>query len=185
MKLVRFLLTIVAVASLTSVTRGEEGVSGRMRIELALRDYAKLMCSAVFISARDLPEAERDTGPLITENIGSSYSAFTEADRATTQVHIDRKRKVVTTTFRDFAPGVARFYGNQGCVILPRGVENAFFTPKKVSTRLPPANTLSWPMGDMSPKQPLPDDIDPVKLKSAVDEAFSEPAGQTLAFVVL
>ena len=185
MKPVRFLLTTVAVVSLTSVIQGEEGVSGRMRIELALRDYAKLMCSAVFISARDLPEAERDTGPLITENIGSSYSAFTEADRATTQVHIDRERGVVTTTFRDFAPGVARFYGNQGCVILPRGLENAFFTPQKVNTRLPPANTLSWPMGDMSPQQPLSDNIDPVKLKSAVDEAFLDPAGQTLAFVVL
>ena len=185
MKLVRFLLASVAVVSLTPVIRGEEGVSGRTRIELALRDYAKLMCSAVFISARDLSEAERDSGPLVTENIGSSYSAFTEADRAIAQVHVDRKRKIVTTTFRDFAPGVARFYGDQGCVILPRGVENAFFTPKKVSTRLPPANTQAWPMGNVSPQQSLPDGIDPVKLNSAVHEAFSDPAGQTLAFLVV
>jgi hypothetical protein len=28
------------------------------------------MCSAVFISGRDLMEAERDSGPLLTENIG-------------------------------------------------------------------------------------------------------------------
>ena len=141
MKVLRLLLAIVAVVSLTPVIQGEEGISGRGRIELALRDYAKLMCSAVFISGRDLQEAERDSDPLVTENIGSSYSIFTEADRATAQVYIDRKRKVVTTTFRDFAPGVARFYGDQGCVILPRGVENAFFIPKKISTRLLPANT--------------------------------------------
>jgi CubicO group peptidase (beta-lactamase class C family) len=185
MKLVRLLLAIVVVVSLTPVIHGEEGVSGRARIELALRDYAKLMCSAVFISARDLPEAQRDSGPLVTENIGSSYSVFTEADRARAQVHIDRKRKVVATTFRDFAPGMARFYGDQGCVILPRGVENAFFTPKKVSTRLPPANTQSWPMGNVSPRQPRPDGIDQVKLQSVVDRVFSDPAGQTLAFVVV
>lgn len=159
MKVVRFLLAIVVVVSLTPVIQGEEGVSGRARIELALRDYAKLMCSAVFISGRDLPEAERDSGPLVTENIGSSYSVFTEADRATARVHIDRKGKVVTAPFRDFAPGIARFYGDQGCVILPRGVQNAFFTPKKVSTRLPPADTQSWPMGNVTPPQPLPDGI--------------------------
>jgi len=177
MKLVRLLLAIVAVVSLTPVIHGEEGVSERARIELALRDYAKLMCSAVFISARHLPEAQRDSGPLVTENIGSSYSVFTEADRARAQVHIDRKRKVVATTFRDFAPGMARFDGDQGCVILPRGVDNAFFTPKKVSTRLPPANTQSWPMGNVSPRQPPPDGIDPVKLQAVVDKVFSDLAG--------
>src|SRR5579859_2244758 len=117
MKLVRLLLAIIATVSLTPVTQAEEGVSGRARVALALRDYAKLMCSAVFISARDLTEAERDSGPLVTENIGSSFSVFTEADRATTHVHIDHKRKVVTTSFRDFTPGVARFYGDQGCII--------------------------------------------------------------------
>jgi len=185
MKILRLLLAIVAIVSFTPVVQGEEGVSERARIELALRDYAKLLCSAVFISARDLAEAERDSGPLVTENIGSSYSVFTEADRAAAHVHIDRKRKVVTTSFRDFAPGVARFHGDQGCVILPPGVEKAFFTPKKVSTRLPPANVESWPMGDVTPKQPLPDGIDPVKLHSVVDQVFSDPAGQTVAFVVV
>jgi len=86
MKILRLLLAIVAIVSFTPVVQGEEGVSGRARIELALRDYAKLMCSAVFISARDLAEAERDSGPLVTENIGSSYSVFTEADRAAAHV---------------------------------------------------------------------------------------------------
>src|SRR6266852_3035954 len=108
MKLVRLLLAIVALVSFIPVVQGEKGISRRARIELALRDYAKLMCSAVFISARDLAEAERDSGPLVTENIGSSYSVFTEADRATAQVHIDRKRKIATTTFRNFTPGVTQ-----------------------------------------------------------------------------
>lgn len=88
MKLVRLLLAIVVLVSLTPVVQGEEGVSVRAGMELALRDYAKVMCSAVFISARDLAEAERNSGPLVTENIGSSYSVFSEADRATAQVHV-------------------------------------------------------------------------------------------------
>jgi hypothetical protein len=41
-----------------------EAISSRSRLELALRDYAKLICSAVFISGRQLAEAERNSGPL-------------------------------------------------------------------------------------------------------------------------
>jgi CubicO group peptidase (beta-lactamase class C family) len=40
-------------------------------------------------------------------------------------------------------------------------------------------------MGDVTPKQPPPDGIDPVKLQSVVDQVFSDPAGQTLAFVLV
>jgi CubicO group peptidase (beta-lactamase class C family) len=164
---------------------GEEGISYRSRVELALRDYAKIMCSAVFISGRDLIEAERDSGPLVTENIGSSYSVFSEADRAQAQVRVDQKLKIVTVTFRDFVPGIAHFYGDQGCVILPPGVKDALFTPEKVTTRLPSAESQSWPMGDVIPKQSLPHGIDPARLQTVVDQVFSEPAGETIAFLVI
>src|SRR5579863_5822815 len=68
MRIKRVLIGIVAITSLSLQLRGEESISRRFRVELALRDYAKLMCSAVFISGRDLTEAERDSGPLVTEN---------------------------------------------------------------------------------------------------------------------
>jgi CubicO group peptidase (beta-lactamase class C family) len=160
-------------------------LSERSRIELALRDYAKLICSALFISGRDLAEAERNSGPLATENIGSSYSAFTEVDRARTELVIDPTRKIVSATFLDYAPGIARLYGDQGCVILPRGVDNAFFTPEKISTHLPAADSQHWPMGDSLPDQPLPKGIDPTRLRAAVDEAFADPAGLTAALLVV
>src|SRR5215470_2601353 len=86
------LLAAVALV-LAAQVHGEEGLSNRSRIELALRDYAKLMCSAVFISNRTVEEAERNSGPLVTENIGSSYSAISEADRAQAHVLVDRTRK--------------------------------------------------------------------------------------------
>src|SRR5215471_19087333 len=104
MRLRWVLVATVAIVSSTAEMCGEEGLSRHSRIELALRDYAKLMCSAVFISDRDLIEAQRDSGPLVTENIGSSYSVFAEADRAEAKVLVDQKRKVVTVTFRDFTP---------------------------------------------------------------------------------
>jgi CubicO group peptidase (beta-lactamase class C family) len=178
-------IAMVAIVSLAAEMTGEEGVSTGSRTELALRDYAKLMCSAVFISDRDLTEAERDSGPLVTENIGSSYSVFSEADRAEAKVLVDQKTKVVTVAFRRFTPGVARFYGDQGCVILPRGAKDAFFTSEKVTTRLPPVDSQVWPMGDVIPKQSLAKGIDPARLQAAVDRAFSDPAGESIAFVVI
>jgi CubicO group peptidase (beta-lactamase class C family) len=179
------LIGVVAITSLSAQLRGEEGISRRFRVELALRDYAKLMCSAVFISGRDLIEAERDSGPLVTENLGSSYSVFSEADRAQAQVRVEQRLKIVTATFQDFVPGVARFYGDQGCVILPPGVKDAFFTPEKVTTRLPPADSQSWPMGDTIAKQSLPQGIDAARLEAVVDQVFSDPAGETIAFLVI
>src|SRR5215469_806097 len=179
------LIGVVAIASVSAQLCGEEGISGRFRAELALRDYAKLMCSAVFISGRDLIEAERDSGPLITENIGSSYSVFSEADRAQAQVRVDRKLKIVTVTFRDFVAGLARFYGDQGCVILPPGAKDAFFTPEKVTTQLPSADAQSWPMGDVVSKLSSARGIDPARLQGVVDQLFQDPAGETVAFLVI
>lgn len=177
------LLAVVALV-LAAQVHGEEGLSNRSRIELALRDYAKLMCSAVFISDRTVEEAERNSGPLVTENTGSSYSAFSEADRAQARVLVDRTRERVVVTFRDNAAGVARFYGDQGCVILPHGVDTAFFKPQKVTTRLPPANSQPWPKGDVV-NGPNTGEVDIARLRAAVDQAFADPAGQTIAFVVV
>ena len=75
----------VATILLVSFVHAEEGISANSRVELALADYAKLLCSAEFISHRNLEEAERHSGPLVTENIGSSYSAFSESDRSLTK----------------------------------------------------------------------------------------------------
>jgi len=69
-------------------------------------------------------------------------------------------------------------------VILPQGVDTAFFKPQKVTTRLPPANSQPWPNGDVV-KEPITREVDPARLRAAVDQAFSDPAGQTIAFVVV
>ena len=133
-----------------NLLRAEEGISANSRVELALADYAKLLCSAEFISHRSLEEAERRSGPLVTENIGSSYSAFSESDRVSnTRVVVDQTSRLVRVSLRDLGPRTAKFYGDQGCVILPKGVENAFFVPKEVHSQLPSASGQTWPMGDL------------------------------------
>ena len=60
-----------------------------------------------------------------------------------------------------------------------------FFKPEKVKTSLPDPGSQPWPMGDLLPKQAPPPELDSVKLHKAVDLAFSDPKGLTVALVVL
>src|SRR5262249_9588630 len=116
------LLGVAATLSAATELRAEEGVSTNSRIELALADYAKLLCSVVFISHRDLDEIKRNSGPLVTENFGSSYSALSESDRiSNTKVIVDSKRKLARVSMHELGPRTAKFYSDQGCVILPKG----------------------------------------------------------------
>lgn len=186
MKACQLLFGVAAILSTATGLRAEEGISTNSRIELALADYAKLLCSAVFVSHRDLEEAKRNSGPLVTENFGSSYSALSEADRTSnTKVVIDDRRKLVRVSLRELGPRTARFYGDQGCVILPKGVDKAFFTPAKVRSQLPNHRRELWPMGDTLTRQLLPAEIDSAKLNAAVDLAFSDPQAKTVAFLVI
>jgi CubicO group peptidase (beta-lactamase class C family) len=154
-------------------------------IDLALADYAKLICSAVFVSGRNAEEAKRNSGPLVTSNSGAGYSELSETDRISkTKLVIDRKRKLVRVRLGD-STRTARFFGDQGCVILPKGTDKIFFQPTKVETRLADPMTQPWPMGDLLPKQAMPPEIDAARLSRAVDLAFSDPEGLTVAFLVV
>src|SRR5262245_19805381 len=77
-------------------------------ISLGLAGYAKVLCSAVFVSERDPAEAFRNSG----------YFLFPEDQRAGVTYTIDRGQKLVRMTHGAIAR-TARFYGDQGCVIHP------------------------------------------------------------------
>jgi CubicO group peptidase (beta-lactamase class C family) len=144
--------------------------------ELGLAGYAKVLCSAVFVSGRDVEEARRNSG----------FFLMPEADRSSiTGVTVDREKKLVRMTLRDTLTREARYYGDQGCVIHQKGTDRIFFKPVPVRTALPDARSQPWPMGDQTSDEPLPSAIDASKLKAAVDAAFADPEGLTAAFVVL
>jgi CubicO group peptidase (beta-lactamase class C family) len=180
--------TVFVITIITSAAIGngpQEVPSKRSGIDLELADYAKLICSAVFVSGRELEEAKLNSGPLVTSNSGASYSQLSEVDRITnTEVSVDRKQKLVRVRLRD-STRTARFFGDQGCVILPKGTNRVFFKPSKVKNRLPDAMSQTWPMGDLLPKQAPPPELDAARLSRAVDVAFSDPKALSVAFVVL
>src|SRR3989440_10343155 len=137
--------------------------------------FAKIMCSAVFITGLN-PE-------FATENVGYFTSPYAERAKVGKPV-IDRAAKAVHVTLPNGVTLTAKYLGSQGCVALPVGKSSVDFTPIDVKTKLPDASTQPWPMGDVLPKAPLPPEIDAAKVKQAVDAAFEPAAELTAAFVV-
>ena len=137
--------------------------------------YAKIMCSAVFITGLDPAFA--------AENVGYFTAPYAERVKVGKPV-IDRVNKVVHITLPNGITRTALYLGDQGCITLPVGKTSVNFTPLKLKSRLPEASTQPWPMGDALSKDPLPAELDARKVKEAVDAAFAPTAEMTAAFVV-
>jgi CubicO group peptidase (beta-lactamase class C family) len=137
--------------------------------------YAKVMCSAVFITGLDPNFA--------AENVGFLTGPYPER-RLVGKPVIDRANRAVHITMPNGVTRTARQLGSQGCVTLPVGKSAVEFTPVAVKSALPDATTQAWPMGDLLPEAPLPAEIDAAKLKQALDAALQPAAGMTSAFVV-
>ena len=137
--------------------------------------FAKVMCSAVFITGLDPGFA--------AENVGFFTGPYAQRARVAKPA-IDRAAKAVHITLPNGVKRTARYLGDQGCVTLPVGKDSVNFTPVRVRSRLPDPSTQPWPMGDMLPEEPLPAALDAAKVKQAVDAAFEPAAAMTAAFVV-
>jgi CubicO group peptidase (beta-lactamase class C family) len=144
------------------------------RDELGTAMNAKIVCTAVFVTGREPEEAIVNSG---------HFSGDFKRERIT-QLKVDRERKEVHLTLDNSFTRTAKFFGDQGCVILPRGKDGVFFKPVAVRTQLPSAANLPWPMGDALPGKP-PAEVDGERMRKALDIAFSNPAALTQAIVIV
>jgi CubicO group peptidase (beta-lactamase class C family) len=143
-------------------------------IELGLAGYAKVLCSAVFVSGREPAEAFTNSGYFLME----------DDQRAGVTYVVNRERKLVRMT-RGPLTRTAKLYGDQGCIIHQQDHDGIYFTPVPVKTRLPDAASQPWPMGDAPPKTPPPSGIDRARVEKALDLAFADPEGLTAAVVIV
>jgi CubicO group peptidase (beta-lactamase class C family) len=138
--------------------------------------FAKVMCSAVFITGLD-PD-------FAAENVGYFTASYEQRAKLGKPV-IDRLKKTVEVPVPNRTTRTAVYLRDQGCVTLPIGQTSVSFKPVRVQSKLSDPATQPWPMGDAPPREPMPPDaIDMTKVKQAVDAAFDTPAGMTAAFVV-
>lgn len=136
--------------------------------------FAKIMCSAVFITGLD-PD-------FAAENVGYFTAPYAERAKVGKPV-IDRANRAVHIALPGGITRTAKFLGSQGCVTLPVDKTMVNFMPVAVKSQLPDASTEQWPMGDTLPNDPLPAEIDAAKVKHAVEAAFEPASGMTAAFV--
>jgi len=143
-------------------------------LELHAAGYAKVMCSAVFVTGLD-PDFAR-------ENVGFFTGPYEER-AGLGKPTIDRVAKAVHVTLPNGARRTARYLGDQGCVTLAAGKDAPEFKPVRVKRQLADPATQLWPMGDVLPKEP-PAGLDMAKVNRALDAAFEPAAAMTAAFVV-
>lgn len=136
--------------------------------------FAKVMCSAVFITGLDLDFA--------AENVGY-FTAPHEMRAKLGKPILDHARKAVSVAVPNGPVRTAVYLGDQGCVTLPVGKQKVSFTPVKLKSTLPDPSKQPWPMGDVLPQDTVPPQVDMAKVKKAVDAAFEPAASMTAAFV--
>jgi len=137
--------------------------------------FAKIMCSAVFISHLD---------PVFAAvNLGGFVVSFEDRKKFGIPV-IDRNKKTVSISMPDGLTRTAVYLGDQsqGCVCLPMGSDTLYFKPKKIKPNLPDAKHTAWPMGEVTRDKPFPPGLDKTKIEQAIQAAF-EGEGMTASFV--
>jgi len=137
--------------------------------------FAKILCSAVFVSGLD--------DEFAADNVGFFTSPFRARAKVVERV-VDREKKEVRLTLGSGVIRTARYLGDQGCVTVPTGTRALNFTPVEVHSALPNPSTTPWPMGDLGSTGRLPSEIDAEKVGQAVRAAFSPSESLTAAFVV-
>ncbi len=144
------------------------------KIEHYASGYAKIMCTAVFVTGLDPAFA--------AENVGYFTAPYAERAKLGTP-KIDRQQHTVEVTMPNGTVRLAKHVGSQGCITLPIGKTDVMFTPSTVTPRLPDPKSTPWPMGDAAPTGPAPAGVDAAKVQQAIDAAF-DPDAMTAAFVV-
>jgi CubicO group peptidase (beta-lactamase class C family) len=144
---------------------------------LTLAGSAKRYCSAIWVSHRDRKEALQGSVLLTSETVAAH-------ERGALRFGVDDERQIVTAS-QDGVTARARYFGDQGCVILPEGTQDVFFTPRKVVSALSDAASIPWPMGDRSPDGPLPAGVKGDLLNEAAETLFSNPRDLRAAFLVV
>ena len=165
------------------------------------------MASAVWVSGRDpieaeansvfvsLPEGMRELVTLRLDHQRRTATYSIVLDAASVPLLIESYR----ATYPDFdadwdrearrlleqgsASRSARYFGDQGCILMPADGSGLKFSPVQVRSTLPEASTQDWPMGDRNLGGSS--DLDGTEVQAAVDAAFADPEALTAAFLAL
>jgi hypothetical protein len=119
------------------------------------------LCSGLWVVGRVY---KRTPEEILAQDI-APFREFSWDTRFTYQVDAQRRRVSVS------GPGIpsrtAKYNGDQGCAILPRGESDIHFQPVVIPRTLPEAATQAWPTGDMGAASPVPAGVDRTAVAAA------------------
>lgn len=144
-------------------------------LEHSVAGFATTLCAAVFITGLDPADAAANVG---------WFTSPPEERRVVTDTVVDRATRTVRLTMKGGVTRVARRYGSQGCIPLPKGEDSIHFRPSIVKPNLPSAISTPWPMGDVVAPAPWPAGVDSAKVAQALATGFGPDSAMTLAFLV-
>lgn len=144
-----------------------------------LADLSRTICAFHFITGARI---ETVLARHIADGNGFSREETPDYEALVRGAAIDPVKKIVRVSDGTLQAR-SRFYGDQGCVILPDYRDDAFFTPKPVRSPAAVANGPDWPDGGLLAAGTLPKGYDAAKLRAARDALFS--SGQAFHFVAV
>ncbi len=176
-------------------------------VERILSTPAKVLCSAIWVSGREPDEAMPNsvffaTRPELRELMDvtidrgeRSVTISMQLNDETVPQLIDGYRKMYPSFEADWtveaarlkAQGevsrTARYFDDQGSIIMPLDGSGLSFEPVSVESSLPPASGVEWPMGDV-PRAPS-NGVDRGRMQAAAELAFADPNACTAAFIAV
>ena len=134
------------------------------------------LCSGMFVVGRDYAR----TPEQVFEEDLARFPNFAWQDDM--QWSVDSENKKAMVWGAGFERRIAEYNGDQGCSILPVGMDDVQFTPTQVPRNIPDPGTTPWPTGDLGAYGSF-DEVDADALNSAFDWLMAQPQN-TRALVV-
>lgn len=138
------------------------------------------LCAGVFVVGRDHP---RDANRVLAQDI-ARFRVFNWQDDF--EYAIDYETRSASVWSEGVPRRTARYNGDQGCTILPDGMEQVSFDPVPVPRDIPDPDATPWPTGDVGAYHEFPPrGVDVAAIEAALDWAMAQEEHNTRALVVV
>lgn len=138
------------------------------------------ICSGVFVVGRDY---ERSPEVVVVQDI-RRFDIFKWQDDF--EYAVNYETRTVSVSGEDFGTRSAEYNGDQGCTVLPDGLEDVTFEPQVVERLSPDPAVTAWPTGDVDAyHDPPPPEVDMDALDAALDWTMARSEHNTRALMVV
>lgn len=172
-------LILIVFASLVVSAAPQKPLDVAYSLESRVAIGAHHLCSGLWVVGR---ATKRTPEEIVAQDIAPFKDFSWEKSF---RYRVDADRRTVTVRGEEIPARTAKYNGDQGCSILPRGETEIHFKPVAVPRNLPDAARQPWPMGDLDAAAPVPAGVNRSALDAALDWGMAQTQHNTRAIVVV